>query len=97
MWGGANRASSASNSVLLLWQDFSLLVSDPSKILEDIAIKWFLCVSQRAGESWSCAMHLDRCFTVLSCEAVSRDIELGNLDILVLGDGRGRWVEKQEE
>lgn len=34
---------------------------------------------------------------MLSCEAVSRDIELGNLDILVLGDGRGRWVEKQEE
>lgn len=36
--GGANRASSASNSVLLLWQDFSLLVSDPSKILEDMPL-----------------------------------------------------------
>lgn len=33
-------------------------------------------------------MQLDRCFTVLSSETVSRDIELGNLGTLVLGGGR---------
>lgn len=34
-------------------------------------------------------MQLGRCFTVLAGEAVSRDTEPGNLDIPVLGDGRG--------
>lgn len=74
---------------------FSLLVSDPSMILKDGAIKWFLCVSLREGESWKCAMQPDRCSAVLSGEAVSRDIELGNLDILVLGGGKGGRVEIQ--
>lgn len=36
--GGANRAHGASSSVLLPWQGFSLLVSDPSKILKDVPL-----------------------------------------------------------
>lgn len=81
--GDANRASSASTSVLLPWQVSFPLVSDPGKMAKDVLSDGF-SVSLRAGKSWKCAVQLDRCLAVLPSEAVT-GTEPGNLGILVLG------------